>query len=406
MKREKTIIRKIGLISLMGLMSCSGTPEMPETPVEKAVGFAAHFAEGDEGVRAATRAVGDGELTTDLLKEKGFGVYCWYTKKTPFDPDFTVPKTHISDYLAEGFVLMYNQKVEWGGETWGYSPEKYWPLASDEWLTLRAYAPYTSYLLTDAHGMPLLPVVVTPGDYHNGTQHDPLWGTGLHDGVADEDDATTRNEVYGKLYDNYTYTMSGSQLAKDERDGIIDWYFHHGMASLMFACGITPDPGCNKVTITGFSVTPLYTEGGLSLNSKAEKRDSGIDKPTWEQCDGDMEVVFEGGDLRTYPDPLDILINPSGATDAVNLLSKGLLIIPRTYTGTNQMTVTLTYTVDGESDPQTAVGTITREFRGNTSYTLNLSLTPATRGLEISLVQSAFTQWKDGGTGTHTTYNW
>ena len=396
----------IGLISLMGLMSCSGTPETPETPVEKAVGFAAHFAEGDEGVRAATRAVGDGELTTDLLKEKGFGVYCWYTGTETFDPGFTEPKTHISDYLGEGFVLMYNQKVEWDDETWGYSPEKYWPLAADEKLTLRAYAPYTTYLLTDAHGMPLLPVVVTPGDYHNGTQHDPLWGTGLHDGMADEDDATTRNEVYGKLYDNYTYTMSGSQLAKDERDGIIDWYFHHGMASLMFACGITPDPGCNKVTITGFSVTPLYTEGGLSLNSKAEKRDNGIDKPTWEQCDGDMEVVFEGGDLRTYPDPLDILINPSGATDAVNLLSKGLLIIPRTYTGTNQMTVTLTYTVDGESDPQTAVGTITREFRGNTSYTLNLSLTPATRGLEISLVQSAFTQWKDGGTGAHTTYNW
>ena len=84
-------------------------------------------------------------------------------------------------------------KVEWKdwngtGNVWGYTPKKYWPVNPEELLMLRAYAPYVSYQLqTDEHGMPQLPIVlgtekpdaiVYGTDYRNGTQHDPLWGTG------------------------------------------------------------------------------------------------------------------------------------------------------------------------------------------------------------------------------------
>jgi PBP1b-binding outer membrane lipoprotein LpoB len=54
----------------------------------------------------------------------------------------------------------------------------------------------------------------------------------------------------------------------------------------------------------------------------------------------------------------------------------------------------------------TATGTIEQEFLGNTSYTLKMNLTPSTRGLEISLVQSAFTPWQSTIEGTHVVYNW
>ena len=70
------------------------------------------------------------------------------------------------------------------------------------------------------------------------------------------------------------------------------------------------------------------------------------------------------------------------------------------------MKVTVTYTIDNESDLLIAVGTVKRNFDGNTKYTVELKLTPATKGLVIEIVQSAFTPWYDGGTGESDVYNW
>ena len=387
-------------------------PDLPET-VGHEMGFSCRLAE-------TTRGVGDGEYTTEMLKASGFGVYCWYTGSTHFDPAFTAPNTHIKDYLgATGQLLMNNQKVEWKdwngtGNVWGYTPKKYWPINSEELLTLRAYAPYTSYVRTDAHGMPQLPVVlgtekpdaiVYGTDYRNGTQHDPLWGTGRLVLPSGEYDPGT---TYGHLYNNITYQMSGDYRlanASETRNGIIDWYFHHGMSCLMFTCSIIADPGCDKVTITRIEVSKLYTQGLLSLSSPTA---SESEKPIWDERSGDMKVK-----LSNVNDSTDLASKPfeitTGATETtpVNLLSAGLLIIPRNYPKDHGLKVTITYTIDSSSDIQTAEGTIEeRNFEGNTKYTLGLKLTPSTRGLDIEIVQSAFTPWSDGGTGEHEVYNW
>ena len=189
--------------------------------------------------------------------------------------------------------------------------------------------------------------------------------------------------------------MSGSLLAADERDGIIDWYFHHGMSRLMFSCSVVADPGCDRVVIRGISVAPLYQQGLLDLGSATT---TAQDKPTWTERDGDMTVdISEETVIETG----------ATATDYLNLLSKGLLIIPRDFgSPATPMTVTVSYSIDNDSDVLTAVGTIARNFEGNTSYTVKLSLTPSTRGLEITIVHAAFTQWQTGGTGSHTVYNW
>ena len=393
----------------------SSQPVQPDQPtaVEHEMGFSCSFAE-------PTRGVGDGEYSdasdNAMLKASGFGVFCWYTGSTHFDPAFTAPKTHIKDYLGEkGQLLMNNQKVEWkdwngtgiGTEVWGYTPKKYWPINTEELLTLRAYAPYVSYQLqTDVHGMPQLPVVVDKDDYHHGTQHDPLWGTGRLVLPGGEYDPGTR---YGHLYDNITYEMSGDYRlanAGETRNGIIDWYFHHGMSCLMFTCSVIADPGCDKVTITRIEVTKLYTQGLLSLSSPTA---SESEKPIWDKCSGDMTVklsnVNDSTDLASKPFEI-----PTGSSETtpVNLLSHGLLIIPRNHATGDGMKVTITYTIDSGPDPESliAVGTIHRNFEGNTKYTLGLKLTPSTGGLDIDIVQSAFTPWSDGGTGEHEVYNW
>lgn len=386
-------------------------PDLPET-VGHEMGFSCRLAE-------TTRGVGDGEYTTEMLKASGFGVYCWYTGLNHFDPAFTAPNTHIKDYLgATGQLLMNNQKVEWKnwngtGNVWGYSPKKYWPINTEELLTLRAYAPYTSYVMTDVHGMPQLPVVlgtekpdaiVYGTDYRNGTQHDPLWGTGRLVLPSGEYDPGT---TYGHLYDNITYQMSGDYRlanASETRNGIIDWYFHHGMSCLMFTCSIIADPGCDKVTIIGIEIKDLYTQGLLSLSSPTA---SESEKPIWSDYSGDMTVSLTNKDANAdlASKPFEIT---TGATETtpVNLLSHGLLIIPRNHDTGDGLKVTITYTIDSDPVEMTAVGTIHRNFEGNTKYTLGLKLTPTTGGLDIEIVQSAFTPWSDGGTGEHEVYNW
>jgi len=381
-------------------------PTQPTQPTagEHELGFTCNFAE-------PTRGVGDGEYTTAMLKASGFGVYCWYTGKNSFDPAFNPPKTHIKDYLGEnGQLLMNNQKVEWkdwngtGTEVWGYTPKKYWPTNAEELLTLRAYAPYTSYVMTDVHGMPQLPVVVEATDYRNGTQHDPLWGTGRLVLASGEYDPGT---TYGHLYNNITYEMSGTYRlanASETRNGIIDWYFHHGMSCLMFTCSVIADPGCAKVTIKSIEVTKLYTQGLLSLSSPTA---SESEKPIWDERSGDMTVSLTNEDPNAdlADKPFEITTG-NVETTPVNLLSAGLLIIPRNHSTGDGLQVTITYTIDSNSDPLTAVGTIKRNFEGNTKYTLGLKLTPSTRGLDIDIVQSAFTPWSDGGTGEREVYNW
>jgi len=381
-------------------MACSNegddSPEGPQQE-QQVMGFAATVAESETAEARATRAEGDpepgdGELTTALLQEKGFGVYCWYTGSS----DYT--SGHIKDVTSE--ILMVNQHVEYKDSKWTYSPAKYWPLNADEKLTLRAYAPYVSYQLqTDpTTGLPLLPVVVKNDDYQNGRQQDPLWGTSKNGGTNIEE------TTYGVLYDNYTHEMSGNSTGKDERDGFIDWYFHHGMAKLVFNISITADPGCESVTIRSITIEDLHSQGLLDLNSPAG---SANDKPWWYDCSGDIDVTLEATDFASSPDPftIDTRTNESATADHLLLADgKGLLIIPKNFS--SGMKVSIVYSIDGEDDPQTAKGTISQDFKGNTVYTLNMKLTPETKSMEIDVVWAAFTTWTEEPEKDHTIYNW
>lgn len=341
---------------------------------------------------ASTRSAGDGVLDNEGLQAKGFGVYCWYTGSD----NFTTPSASIN-------MLMRNQKVEYVGTQWTYSPSKYWPLNSEEKLTFRAYAPYTDYIKTNASGMPQLPVVVTKDDYHNGSQHDPLWGTGKHDGTLDTDDAAEHNEIYGKLYDNYTYAMSGDYLASDSRDGVIDWYFHHGMAMLVFKARYDEKGGDDQVYITNISISPLYTQGLLSISSAAT---SSSTKPTWGDRAGDMVVNLQGWNGSESVDLDEYTIDKENLTLLTN---PGLLVIPRPYTIGSPLTITVSY--KRSSAPEdTKVFTVTttidsQEFVGNTIYTLNLTVGSALIA-EISSVNVATTKWNEKEGKEHEVHNW
>ena len=346
-----------------------------------------------------TRAVGDGELTTALLKTKGFGVYCWYTGATSVaftDAKGTTPAAHISNYAT--YMLMRNQKVTWDGttSTWEYAPTKYWPQDPDEKLTFRAYAPYTDYLLTNATtGMPQLPVVVTKDDYHNGVQHDPLWGTG-RSGADDK---------YGDHYNNVTYATSSHRTTPDASadnttDGYIHWYFHHGMSKLVFKAKLVDEaPDEESIKITSIKLEPLYTRGLLDLSSASA---SASDKPTWTDCNGTDEDMKGAGALTLNLDTDDsdnsdlYNVSVTKAAGTVDVAKQGLLIIPRTYPTDSPLVITVYYQREGDAtvyEAQAKLPDITKDppetdpraFYGNTAYTITLNINPVTKYFTITI---------------------
>ena len=401
-------------------------PEPTPEPQQVPIGFRADLSDAV----ASTRSAGDGVLDNTTLQAKGFGVYCWYTGGTRFDPAFTAPKTHIKDYAVN--ELMRNQKVEWkkwdgNVKSWNYTPSKYWPLNTSEKLTFRAYAPYTDYLKEDVHGMPQLPVVVKNDDYHKGTQHDPLFGTGKL--LQTEDDETpgeyfplpnpaTEEALkayyrYGSHYNNITYPMSGTyRLNKttDPTEGTIHWYFHHGMAMLVFYAKLDENSS-GTADIVSITIGPLYNQGLLSISSPAT---SSSDEPAWGDKNGTMNVTLYGNDDTHTQDLATYTINKDDLKLLMPLTSenqpKGLLVIPRAgYTTSSPLTITVSYRANGQINTVTTTlpndKSSFNEFKGNKIYKMNLTVGNALVADIESVNVATTTDWNEKE-GEHEVYNW
>ena len=103
-------------------------------PSQRSIGFVGAFADGEGGAASAraTRGAmrragepepGEGEFTNADLQASGFGVYCWYTGSSIYNPEYNPDIKAITQE-----ILMLNQKVEYKNDLWTYSPSKYWPL--------------------------------------------------------------------------------------------------------------------------------------------------------------------------------------------------------------------------------------------------------------------------------------
>ncbi len=394
--------RLLQLIWPLLLLSCSTEPTGTENPTtdEVAMGFTATLSETNSATsRAPEDFRGWGEHNNDSLKLKGFGVYCWNTGAKSYDPESADPT--LNDIRkATQYLLMRNQKVEWTGSAWDYSPSKYWPLISSHKLTLRAYAPYVDYQLpVDANGFPQLPVVVYADDYCNNTQKDPLWGTSRHSSYI-SDDANT-NGRYGALYNNYTYVMSGNDLTADERDGIIDWYFHHGMTKLGLQAILEEPKPHTEVRITKVETGPYYNEGLLNIFTSPSERSS--EKPVWSDRAGDIWVTIayhhdpDGTGTKIHDDLTGAVLNGSSYT---NIAVNGLLAIPRDYTGETKLTIRVTYEETDTSTgitglPVTVEATVDLDAKGNTVYALQMLL-----GAESLSIRSFVNiDWQSGSYG-------
>ncbi len=133
---------------IASMASCSSETDFEgktsqEDQVSTPVNFGSYLAQSK-----STRA-GEGEIntpanssfmTTDLLKDKGFGVVAYYTGTSQYAAGQSTTEPNF----------MYNTKVS--GENWGYSPVVYWPnggqnqgstpVEGAQYVSFFAYAPY------------------------------------------------------------------------------------------------------------------------------------------------------------------------------------------------------------------------------------------------------------------------
>ncbi len=266
------LMTAIAMVAVASLAGCSanadldtntpGSNEQEETNVP--VSFNSYLAQS-KTTRAgeATRA---SEMTTDELRNTGFGVVAYYTGTG----QYTSGTTKIEPNF------MYNTRVS--GTGWTYSPVMYWPNGGQtegatpgegtQYLSFFAYAPYketfgdkgiTALSSNSAEGDPT--VSYTLGA--TGADADLLWGTAGTNGTT-----TTGTAQAGTTFTNAKAAVNAN-LSKMKVDGKVKFNFKHALAKFGGTGAMGSDNKASGLMVVADIDNGTATTGGtLDANTK------------------------------------------------------------------------------------------------------------------------------------------
>lgn len=233
---------------IASMASCSSETDFEgktsqEDQVSTPVNFGSYLAQSK-----STRA-GEGEtntpanssfMTTDLLKDKGFGVVAYYTGTSQYAAGQSTTEPNF----------MYNTKVS--GENWGYSPVVYWPnggqnqgstpVEGAQYVSFFAYAPYKAVYVQGENsgkatdnattGVTALSSNATNGDPTVsytlgaiGADADLLWGTAGTNGST-----TSGTEAQAGTTFTGGKAAVNANLSKMKVGGKVQFNFKHALA--------------------------------------------------------------------------------------------------------------------------------------------------------------------------------
>ena len=233
---------------IASMASCSSETDFEgktsqEDQVSTPVNFGSYLAQSK-----MTRA-GEGEtntpanssfMTTDLLKDKGFGVVAYYTGTSQYAAGQSTTEPNF----------MYNTKVS--GENWGYSPVVYWPnggqnqgstpVEGAQYVSFFAYAPYKAVYVQGENsgkatdnattGVTALSSNATNGDPTVsytlgaiGADADLLWGTAGTNGST-----TSGTEAQAGTTFTGGKAAVNANLSKMKVGGKVQFNFKHALA--------------------------------------------------------------------------------------------------------------------------------------------------------------------------------
>lgn len=380
--------------AMLLIAGCSADDVVKETTSQEAIAisFSCNY---DNQEEHPTRAGHKGLMNIEDLYTTGFGVMASTS-------DTKVPN------------LMYNQKVEFTlvGDLeqpdpedpesrpkgyWSYSPLKYWPTSTTDFY-ISAYAPYLE-LPIDGSGTGIIGI--------SGNSAVPY---------VDYRRCDKPNQLVDLLW-YYVEPASIPAATEQQPRGTLAMKMRHALARLEIKVAVGADPGTTKVLIEKITLKgKMAKTGRLSLSSQ-ETAGSGVDTkyyPVWSNqvfdkngggndIDHTIEITNEDNDPDSYGiiesqvryipglpyswQPAGLSITPQDALNTGD--RKGYIyLIPQDEL---ELTVKVKYKkwVSGEAAPTPGEKTTTAstlriptptleddnpKLRGNTTYTLNLTL--------------------------------
>lgn len=338
--------------------ACSNDADEVESgyvPSDKAIAFEASTEGG-----LATRA--SGEINDDAaLQAASFGVFGSYTGRLTYENT-----TVSSDF-------MYNQQVTYNSGIWSYSPVKYWPNDSRDYVSFFAYAPYVANPQQNTEG-----IIDMSKRYDLG---DP-W---VNYRIA-ADPWSTENPQVDLLYgqhvtdDNACSPWLDQQKPADPISSKTTFTFRHALACIGDEITIKCSDelanlieGYATINITQVQIDykNLTTKGRLVLKSNEGEAN-------WKEI-----ISGEITTTRTYiKDGLSITF-PSTETEPTEISTGyGLFYIPLCVSGMDKATaeVTITYTVNN--------GASSYSGTSSTSFELNMNMEGKKQGIALQLTKT------------------
>lgn len=316
------------------------------------------------------------------LKDKGFGVFGFYTGKVDYENMTVTPD------------FMWNQKVVGTGTApdinWTYNPVKYWPNEEEDKISFFAYAPYQAV-------EPNHPEAVTDKDQcifgmsRNVDKGDAWvsyriaehpWGTDL---LATELEPKQIDLLYGIKYtkvgtDPATYEAWLDQSHQDYKvDEKLKFTFEHALACVGDKVTLKLSDGL-KALLNNYSTIRIdkLTMSYVNFTNKARLvlnpsfTTDGVE-PNWKEIISGELTTDRSLEATNYPqtnsaDALSsITFDYASTAEEPKTISEkqGLLYIPMQIRGTEDATVTATldYTIIITATGQELPGTVSSTFK-------------------------------------------
>ena len=404
----------LAAIAALVLSACAKIETVQTPEVDEPIAFTAYSG------NALTKAGAYGEETTTALQTNGFGVFAYQT---------------VGDYTSSATPnFMYNTLVS--GDSWTYSPIKYWPnqiQAGDtdsqpatafaaHKVTFFAYAPRvaatasTGVVADTNEGIIALTSNATAGDpkvtykvtNDLDKQVDLLWAVSNGGSWANVSGSSPTELTAGKPYLN---------LQKPALNTAIHFYFKHALAQInlkavaaynQVAAGVSGQNGV-KITIASVELTvPGMTDKAvLNLNNTTDNT------PLWEAAagatSGDLTLTVSGNNIHAdLKDGGNVTAasQPTGVTGSehdVIVAGKYFTVIPKTTATTVTVKVTYYVTTDdadlvgGKSRVENVISkTVTFDdgFAAGTKNTIKMIL-----GISEVKFEAEVSDWAPGDSG-------
>lgn len=230
--------------------------------------------------RMATKAVSSttfGQINTNPLLQgsAGFGVFAYFSDNSAGSNDYT--DTPSSNFKPN---FMYNQKVNYVGSAWTYSPIKYWPneysttealSAVEDKLTFFAYAPYVENLqIGTDHGITISDGAGTPAAATEGIIAMTANNADPGDPILSFKVPAASDKQIDLLYSD----ADTKNITKQRISGKVNFTFKHALSNLSLypvavvdASSIpdgTPTPGTDLSTGTTIKVNSITIKGDFN----------------------------------------------------------------------------------------------------------------------------------------------